>query len=59
MKLINQGHGLWGVEHNGALVVDSESYQVACNIADGNGTRETEEVRESILKQEATQWHEV
>jgi hypothetical protein len=53
MKLINQGHGLWGVEHNSVLVVDSESYQVACNITDGNGTGETEEVRKSILEQEA------
>jgi hypothetical protein len=49
MKLINEGNGYWGVEYRGARVITGESYVVASNIAEGNGTGETEEVRRSIL----------
>jgi len=49
MKLINEGNGFYGVEHNGCRVLTGESYQVASNVVESNGgTSETDEVYQSI-----------
>ncbi len=50
MRLVSEGNGLWGVDHNGERVVTRESYQVASNVCEPAGhSDECQEVRERIL----------
>ena len=56
MRLVNEGNGLWGVDHDGQRVVTGESYQVASNICEpvAGLPEEAEEVRDAIKPHSAS-----